>query len=66
MARVNQMGEPVEESELFPHGFNYQSWSKEDLATALGLLCSHLKIEIVRTNATKHGATELVLRGVDE
>lgn len=61
--RVNQNGEQLEESTL------YASWaagthdrSDEERDTAICLLCEHLGVEIVRTNATKHGNTELILR----
>lgn len=60
MARVNQKGEEIVEETLF------QPWSvpatDEERDAAITLLCEHLNVRIVRTNATKHGNTELVLR----
>ena len=57
---TNQNGDSVEEAPMF------LSWS--DQATnaerdeAIKLILQHLGCHIVRTNATKHGNTELVLR----
>jgi len=59
MTPTNQMGDAIEEEVLFPaYGYVEQS----DLGKAVSLLCARLGVEIVRTNATKHGTTELVLR----
>lgn len=56
--RVNQRGEPIEETFLiFPADFD-----QEDLATAVLLLADHLGVEFWRTNRTKHGNTEIDLR----
>lgn len=63
---VNQRGEEVEETSLFTYGHAYENWTPAELAQAVGLLCLHLKVEVVRTNATKHGHVELVLRGAEE
>lgn len=60
--RVNQRGEEVEETTLFPYGHAWEKWTPEELAQAVALLCQHAGVEIVRTNATKHGNAELVLR----
>lgn len=57
---TNQKGEPVEETPLF--------WGWSDPATdaerdeAIGMILRHMGMKIVRTNATKHGNTELELR----
>lgn len=60
MALVNQKGEPVEETTLF------RMWGEtatdEERDTAIFLILDHLKMKVVRTNATKHGNVELVLR----
>lgn len=59
-AMVNQRDEPVVEESLF------RCWSRtatdEERDTAIGLILEHLGLEIVSTNATKHGNTELELR----
>jgi hypothetical protein len=60
MTRVNQNDDPVEETLMF------QCWSdaatSQERDTAIGLILEHLGMEIVRTNATKHGNVELELR----
>lgn len=59
---MNQNGDPVMEDELF------QSWSdratQSQVEEAIGLLLRYLNLEVWRTNATKHGNTELELREV--
>lgn len=62
MTQTNQMGDPVEEEVLFPA---YAYVEQSDLSAAVSLLCQRLGVEIVRTNATKHGTTELVIREVE-
>ena len=59
--RVNQRGEPIEENTLFPYGHEYEKVSDADRNQAIDLLCQHLNVRLVRTNATKHGNTEIVL-----
>lgn len=64
--QVNQRGQPVREEII------YTSWGTVHALTttitddmrdqAIALLCEKLKVEIVLTNATKHGDTEVVLR----
>jgi hypothetical protein len=55
---VNALGHPVTEETLF------MPWSGaatlDETKVAIGLLCQHLNLTIVRTNAK--GATELVIR----
>lgn len=59
---VNQKGEPVVETELFKCWSDTATDTERD--TAISLILEHLGLEIVRTNATKHGNTELELRKV--
>jgi hypothetical protein len=58
MTRVNTNGDAVEETELFV-GFSH---TDDERDKAICLLLDHLGLEVVRTNATKHGTTEIVLR----
>ena len=60
---VNQLGEPVEETQLFQIGCDSATDYERD--TAISMILDYLQMEIVRTNATKHGTTELVLREID-
>jgi hypothetical protein len=58
---VNQRGEPIREDCLsFP--FDLEPGEAEK---ALFLLLEHLNLTLWRTNATKHGVTELMIRPVD-
>lgn len=63
MTRTNQNGDPVVEDLLFPGC--WQTVTLDDLQSAISLLCERLNVEIVRTNATKHGNVEVVLREVE-
>lgn len=57
---VNQRGDPISETQIFPsYGTEVDT---EDLHEALNMLCEHLGVAIVRTNATKHGHSQLQLR----
>jgi hypothetical protein len=60
MTRTNQIDEPIEETPLF------RCWGEQatddERDAAIGLILGHLGLKIVRTNATKHGTTELELR----
>lgn len=62
--RVNQQDAPIIEEVLFA------SWTSSedplDIARAISCLCEHLNIEIIRTNATKHGNTEVQIRSTGE
>lgn len=60
MALVNPRGKPVETTVLLPYGSEHLS--PEELHEALNLLCEHLGIKIIRTNATKQGNTEIQLK----
>ena len=57
---TNHNGDPVEETELFV------AWSErstnEERDTTIGLILQHLNLKAIRTNATKHGNTEIQLR----
>lgn len=55
--RLNQIGAPVQEDYLCPDNFK-----PGELEEAVCLLVTHLGLDLVRTNATKHGNTELRLR----
>lgn len=57
--KVNQQDEEVFEEQLFTLWGG--STSSADMHDAIRVLCEHLKVRIVRTNATKHGNTEIVL-----
>lgn len=61
--QVNQAGHPIEEEQLFVHmGYSLSEITDQDRNDAIALLCQHLGVQIVHTNATKHGNFELVLR----
>lgn len=64
MDRINQAGEPVQEEQLFVFAGDNHSLTFADLHDAIALLSQHMEVEIWRTNATKHGITELVLKDV--
>lgn len=63
MSRVNQQDAPIEETILF------QCWGErstnEERDWAIGSILQHLGMEVVRTNATKHGNVDLVLRSTE-
>lgn len=58
--QVNQLGEEIEETALFEIWSDPATDAERDKAISL-ILC-HLNCAIVRTNATKHGTTEIELR----
>lgn len=63
MTRVNQRDEPVFETPLFEHlGDSWNTYTEQDRNDAITLLCQHLKVLIIRTNATKDGDHQLELR----
>jgi hypothetical protein len=61
---VNTNGDPVEETQMF------QIWcgdhTDEERDMAIYLLLDHFNLEIIRTNATKRGNAEMVLREPNE
>jgi hypothetical protein len=57
---VNQNGDEVVETYLF--SYSYEIATNYERDEAIRLILQHLKCTIVRTNATKHGNTELELR----
>lgn len=57
--RVNQRGQPISEETLFPWGTGV---SDDDMREAISLLCDHLGVCIIKTNATKNGNTEVELK----
>jgi hypothetical protein len=57
---VNRNGDPVEETQMFPIWCGDHTDEERDMA--IYLLLDHFNLEIIRTNATKHGTTEMVLR----
>lgn len=60
---VNQNGDAIDETPLF------RIWSDpatdEERDQAIALILGHLGMQVVRTNATKHGNTELEIRPDD-
>jgi hypothetical protein len=62
MTRLNQAGEPVSEATLL---FGVDFISDEERDEAIRLILQHLKMNVVRTNASKHGATVYELRPED-
>lgn len=59
--KVNQRDEPIEETTLFGGAWCDPATDAER-DEAIALILRHLGCTIVRTNATKHGNTELELR----
>ena len=55
--QVNQQGNPVWEQT-----YAFSDLTLEDRKEAVDLLFKHLKLELVRTNATESGLLELQLR----
>lgn len=55
---INQRGEPIAEEWLY----SLSELKEGELQRIVFLLLDHLKLEAYRTNATKHGNTEIVLR----
>jgi len=60
--RVNPYGDEIVE-ELLTYGYYLKT---EDVAEVLALLLDRLGLEAIRTNATKHGWTEIQLRKQNE
>lgn len=62
--RTNQRGEEVKEEILFSGGLvcDWFEITPKDRDQAIALLCERLGVEIYRTNATKRGYTEVLLR----
>ena len=64
--RVNNNGDEVEETNLFPYaGACWVNPTNEDRDAALALLCERLNVEVWKTNATKHGNVGYELRERD-
>ena len=59
---INRLGDPVEETQLFKLWSDRATDDERD--TAISMILDYLQMEIVRTNATKHGTTELELREI--
>jgi len=57
---TNQAGQPIEETRLFQMYWSERE-SEADVQQAIALILGHLQLKIVRTNATKHGNTEMRL-----
>lgn len=55
--KTNQRGEEVQEETLWPGQLNVG-----ELEEAVFMLLARLNLDLVRTNATKHGNVELELR----
>lgn len=56
--RVNQAGQPIREQVLSV----YDNIDRAGLNEVVFALLEHLGLEAVRTNATKHGDTQTVVR----
>lgn len=61
--RVNQRGDPIAEEFVFGH-VGDATPTDQDRNDAIALILEHLGLEIISTNATKHGDTVLELRKV--
>lgn len=63
--RTNHAGDPVKEGTIYSNCgmvFAFDTKITDELRDkAIALLCEKLRVDIVLTNATKHGHTELVL-----
>lgn len=59
--QVNQIGVPIQAESI-----SYSYLTTEEKAEAMDLLFAHLKLDIVRTNATKTGAFALELWPVSD
>ena len=62
MPLTNQAGKPVVEEILISYGMVHDTLENEDLCEIVAQLCGRLNVSVVRTNATKHGSTEIALR----
>jgi hypothetical protein len=64
--QVNQNGEPIKEDTVYSSCGQVFAFSTEITDSlrdsAIALLCEKLGVDIVSTNATKHGVRALVLR----
>lgn len=62
--QANQRGDEIEETVLS------QYWpddvTDDQMRQVVFGLLEHLKLEAVRTNATKHGDTQVVIRPIEE
>lgn len=59
MSGVNQRGEPIQETTFGT--WNAHELTHDELAKVVAMLLERMKLTLKRTNATKYGATELVL-----
>lgn len=55
--RVNQRGEPIEETHLG----EFSDLTHDELQSLLFRLLDHLKLMAIRTNATKNGDTQIII-----
>ena len=62
MPYLNQAGQPIHEEQLFTCVGSRDEITDQTRNDAIALILQHLGVEIVATNATKHGNTEMVLR----
>lgn len=60
---TNHNGEPVEETQLFTVWGD--TATEAETHKAIGLLAELLGVEFYRTNATKHGTVEIVVRNLE-
>lgn len=63
---VNQRGEPVIRDMLYGYGMSLEKLNEDERDKAIAAICQHLGVVIVRTNATKHGTTEIQLQSEDD
>lgn len=60
MTHVNQRGEPVFEDYLY----DFSSVTHDELQTIVFGILDHLNLEALKTNATKNGNTQLIVRPI--
>lgn len=60
--QVNQAGKPIEEVVLVGHGIAFKELEDHERDAAIALILQHLKLQLVCTNFTKQGTTELQLQ----
>lgn len=64
MTGINQRGQPVEETVLYGSGMCWTPPTVAERDTVIAMLAERLGVCVVRTNATKHGTTEIVLKEI--
>lgn len=59
--KINQRGEQIIEEHLFAY-VGQTDITDQDRDVAIKLILEHLNLQIIATNATKHGDRQLILR----